>query len=318
MPSVLQKVTKSEPLPPAKLPKSTMPRKKSIKALSRPRKPRKRRGDATVPIAATAGALTGAASIPRVEKRMGTRTDAKKLRSKIKPGDIILTGRRTTYANVPKEMRTKLRDKIFWRGLKPASGAYTPHGVLAIGTGSAKKGYKRYTKNIIHQGEEVYAQKLTEELKESDRFVVLRPKKKTSRKDLGKVFGYAKRKKGATYGELSAAAQGAGGIVVPKKIRDLCTRKKGKMFCTSFPARAYEQAGAPVVSGKARTALAKDLLSSKKLKSIGWAGAKISRIERLQVEALPRIIRGAAWAGAAGAAAYGAKKIYDKYKGKKK
>lgn len=252
--------------------------------------------------------------ISDIVKSMGPRTNRDKLRQKIRPGDIILTGRSTVYSGVPTKHRGKLWQKLFLHTLKPGAGSYTPHGMMALGTPGAKGKIKKHVENIIDQSEKVFVQKLNQALKQVDRFVVLRPKKKADRETLKKVLKHARGMKGAPYGVLSVMAQGAGQVAnLPKSIRDMYTSKEGLLFCTSFLARAYEKAGENIVAGNARAALASDLLSSDKLKAVGWAGTPITSDEQFQVEVLPKIVAGTALAGVAGATAYGIKKIIGRY-----
>ena len=248
--------------------------------------------------------------ISDIIKSMGKRTTRKDLKEKIRPGDIILTGRKDVYSRLPESERGKLWQKLFLRTLKPGAGSYTPHGMMALGTRKAKGETKKHIKTVVDQSMNVMVTDLDKALKIADRFVVLRPKKKADRETLRKVLQYAKGKKGAPYGALSVLAQGAGGITsLPKPIRDLYTTEEGKLFCTSFLAKAYENAGENIVAGKARAALAKDLLASDKLEPVGWAGLRVGNAEKFQVETLPKIVAGTALAGIAGATAYGIRKI---------
>lgn len=287
--------------------------------------------------AGVAGAVGGAASIRDPGKRMGKhmgsrREDLMKLIGKAKPGDVILTGRGTDYGRIDPDITKNVANKIFFRGLKTGTQSYTPHGMLVYGPGKArlstegKKGRWRKTKKtyptqIANQADELERYNAADIPSKYDRAVLMRPKKELTKPQKSRLKKYVSRevKRKRPYSHSQAVLQGAMGTVLPKKVRECFTKRKGKAsYCTGFPAEAMERAGTPVVKGKGSAALAKDITSSAKLKPVGWAGKGISKIEKLKVVHAPRAIRALAYGAGAAGAAYGVAKLIGKMRGKKK
>jgi len=305
------------------------------------RKKKERRID-MVAAAGGVGAVGGAASIRDPRKYMGKHLgskpdDIEKLLSKAKQGDIILTGRKSDFARLKSGDISRLGDRVFYRSLKTGTQSYTPHGMLVYGPKKArssivekapgtnilvgrKSKYKMPTQvaNQIENLEKVTGGNIASRY---DRAVILRPKKELtgSQKKLLSGFSTEQIKKKRPYDPKQAARQAVLGSVLPKRARECFIGKKTKSnFCTGFPGEAMQRAGAPVVKGKGSAALAKDMIASKKLKAVGWAGSPISKLEKLKAVHAPRAIRALVYGAGAAGAAYGLSKAVAKFRGKKK
>lgn len=305
------------------------------------RKKKERRID-MVAAAGGVGAVGGAASIRDPRKHMGKHLggkpeDVEKLLSKAKQGDIVLTGRKSDFARLKSTDISRFGDRMFYRSLKSGTQSYTPHGMLVYGPKKAKSSIlgkvpgtnvmtSRKSKHVMptqiaNQIENLERVSGGDVVGRYDRAVLLRPKKELTepQKKLLSGFSTEQIKKKRPYDPKQAARQGALGTVLPKKVRDCFIGKKTKSnFCTGFPGEAMQRAGAPVVKGKGSAALAKDMIASKKLKAVGWAGSPISKLEKLKAVHAPRAVRALVYGAGAAGAAYGLSKAIGKFRGKKK
>ena len=298
------------------------------------KKKKERRIDA-ITAAGAAGALGGAASIrdPRkyMGKHMGTGMDSiEALLAKAKPGDIILAGRKTDFARLGPDEISDWANRLFFRGMKTGTQSYTPHGMIVYGGKKARtsKLIKRHgvittekSKHVLptqiaNQVENLEKIKGGEIAGKYDRVVIMRPKKPLTPSQLDSLKDISTReiKAKRPYASGQAGLQGALGTVLPKRARECFIKGKGgSSFCTGFPGEAMQRAGAPIVKGKGSAALAKDIIASKKVKSIGWAGAPVSKLEKFKAVHAPRAIRALAYGAGAAAAAYGVAKAVGKF-----
>lgn len=290
--------------------------------------------------AGAAGAVGGAASVRDPKKYMGKHVgegveSMQALLSKAKPGDIILAGRKTDFARLGPKDLANWANRLFYRGLKTGTQSYTPHGMIVYGDKraretklvksqgiiSTKKSKHALPQQIANQIENLGKVKGQDVARDYDRIVIMRPKTPLTPKQLDSLKDIAKKEiKGKRpYAGGQAGIQGALSTILPKRARDCFIKGRGgSSFCTGFPGEAMERAGAPVVKGKGSSALAKDIVSSKKMKSIGWAGSPVSKLEKLKAVHAPRAIRALAYGAGAAAAAYGVAKAVGKFTKKKK
>jgi hypothetical protein len=188
-----------------------------------------------------------------------------------------------------------LYNQLFYGLLKPLSGSSTPHAMVAV-----------TPKTIVHQEAKVKRGTVKGEIR--DRFAVLRPIA-TREQVQQAVKNVRKRlKQGGEYNVLQAAVQGLTGTVLPKKARDVLYRD-GKEFCTGMVAKAYGAAGIDLVEGKPGSALTKDLVQSKKLKPVGWAGRPMTKTEKHRMGVIPAVVGGSVISAGALGALLGGKKI---------
>jgi len=303
-------------------------------------KKKKLRIDA-ITAAGAAGAIGGAASIRNPKRYMGKHVgegieSMHALLAKAKPGDIILAGRKSDFARLGPDDLADWANRLFYRSMKTGTQSYTPHGMIVYGGKKARltslkkiegtdiitsvKSKHALPTQIADQIEELQKRTGGEVATKYDRIVVMRPKTPMTAKQLEFLKGMSKEQiKGKRpYAMRQAGIQGALSTILPKRARDCFIKGRGKSnFCTGFPGEAMERAGAPVVKGKGSSALAKDIISSKKVKSIGWAGSPVTKLEKLKALHAPRAIRGLAYGAGAAAAAYGIAKAVGKFTKKK-
>jgi len=275
--------------------------------------------------AGAAGTIGGAASVRDPLKGMGKQVgkgpqSIMKLLSQAKPGDVILSGNIDDLAGFsPADMKRR-GERIFFQTLKSGTGSYTPHGSLVYGKRKLKSpgsGKRKLPTQILDIQERTQRRTGTDFGYGYDRVSLHRPKKALTKAQQKSLQSWSKKQiKGARpYAVGQAVLQGALGTVVPKKVRDCFIGRKTKSsFCTGLPGEAMERAGAPIVKGKGSAALSKDIISSQKLKPVGWAGKSITKMERLKVVHVPRAIRGLVYGAGAVGAAYGLSKAVAKFR----
>ena len=321
MPSVIQKIVQSEPSPQKAAPRPPRPRVPSKKKKRRP-------AMVAAGAAGVAAAAGGAASIRDPVKGMGKHLGKSpqsimKLLSKSKPGDVILSGNIDDLAGFSAADFKRPGERLFFQALKSGTQSYTPHGSLVYGKRKLKSEFSKHKlpTQILDVQERTTRRTGTDFGYGYDRVTLLRPKKDLTKGQQKALAAWSKKQvKGARpYATGQAVLQGALGTIVPKKIRECFIGRKTKSsFCTGLPGEAMERAGAPVVKGKGSAALSKDLISSKKLKAVGWAGSPITKLEKLKAIHAPRAIRALVYGAGAAGAAYGVAKLIGKMRAGKK